>query len=164
MNRERVDRESAAWIEQHRDEIAAPRRFAAKPPGRRFLVVDDNVRVAKMLALLISRIGPHEVEMAFDGPSTLDKAASFQPEIILLDIGMPGMDGHTVGSLLRDIPQCAGSLLVALTGYGEDEDRLKSLEAGFDKHLVKPVDVDTLRQLCGDPKLNEADQRRRKAR
>lgn len=122
-------------------------------PARRILVVDDNVGAAKMLAMLLKRLGPHEVETAHDGPSTIEKADRFHPEIILLDIGLPRMDGLAVACALRESGNHDGTLLAALTGYGQEEDRQRSKEAGFDEHLVKPVGVETLQQLLGHPKL-----------
>jgi len=121
--------------------------------GRKVLVVDDNVGAAKMLSLLVKRLGPHEVEMAHDGPSALEVAGRFLPEIILLDIGLPRMDGLAVAWTLREDDKFDKTLLVALTGYGQDEDRRKSKEAGFDEHLVKPIDIETLKQMLQHPKL-----------
>ncbi|WP_164103491.1 GAF domain-containing protein [Candidatus Laterigemmans baculatus] len=121
--------------------------------GRRILVVDDNVGAAKMLAALLKRLGPHEIAMAHDGPSTLTVAEQFDPELILLDIGLPKMDGLTVAWNLRQQPQFEHTLLAALTGYGQEEDRRRSKEAGFDEHLVKPVSIQTLRKLLSHPKL-----------
>lgn len=121
--------------------------------GRRILVVDDNVGAAKMLAMLLKRLGPHEVETAHDGLTTLEKAEEFKPEIILLDIGLPKMDGLAVASALRQSGHFDDTLLAALTGFGQDEDRRRSKEAGFDEHLIKPVDVQTLKQLLDHPKL-----------
>ncbi|WP_203545343.1 response regulator [Candidatus Laterigemmans baculatus] len=116
--------------------------------------MDDNVGAAKMLAMLLKRLGPHEVETAHDGPSTLEKAEEFKPNLVLLDIGLPRMDGLAVATELRKRAHFADTLLAALTGFGQEEDRQRSKEAGFDEHLIKPVDVDTLRQLLEHPKLS----------
>jgi CheY-like chemotaxis protein len=95
------------------------------------------------MAMLLSLDG-YDVQVAFDGPTALNAAAEFQPQAVLLDIGLPGMDGYEVARRLREQPQHRGLLLVAITGYGQDDDRVRSREAGFDHHLVKPVDPETL--------------------
>jgi len=116
---------------------------------RRVLVVDDNVDSAESLAVLIQMAG-HEVQMAHDGPSALALAREYRPEIVLLDIGLPaGMDGYEVAQRMRPDAGPAGLVLVALTGYGQDEDRRRAAQAGFDHHLVKPVDVGHLTRLLG---------------
>jgi two-component system CheB/CheR fusion protein len=115
-------------------------------PPRRVLVVDDNVDTAESLALLL-RLQGHEVETAHDGPAALEKAGSFHPEVVLLDIGLPGLDGYQVASRLRGRPRTARALLVALTGYGQEEDQHLAREAGFDHHLTKPVDLPVIYEL-----------------
>ena len=112
--------------------------------GRRVLVADDNRDAAQTLARFLSLQG-WDVSTAFDGEEALALAGSFRPEICLLDIGMPGLDGYEVARRLRARPGCP--LLVALTGWGQDADRRRSLEAGFDRHLTKPVDLDALQHL-----------------
>jgi two-component system CheB/CheR fusion protein len=124
---------------------------AAASPGRRVLVVDDNVDSAESLALLL-RMKGHEVEVAYDGPGALKTAGSFHPEVVMLDIGLPGLDGYEVASRLRRRRRTATALLLALTGYGRDEDQLRSLEAGFDHHLTKPVDPQVLFDLIDLPR------------
>ena len=89
----------------------------------------------------------HEVETAYSGPAALEKAQRFRPEIVLLDLGMPGMDGYEVARRLRASPQGRRLVLVAQTGWSQEEDRRRSREAGFDAHLAKPVDVHKLAQL-----------------
>lgn len=116
--------------------------------SRRVLVVDDNVDAARSLAMLLTAWG-HEASLAHDGPAALAEAARLAPDVVLLDIGLPRMDGYEVARRLRATPEGAGLLLIALTGYGQDEDRRRSREAGFDHHLVKPVDTDALRDLLG---------------
>jgi CheY-like chemotaxis protein/two-component sensor histidine kinase len=118
-------------------------------PSRRVLVVDDNQDAAQSLATLL-RIRGQEVHVAFDGPSALQAAESFGPDIIFLDIGLPGMDGYEVAQHLRKQPQLDKMLLVALTGYGQQDDRRRSHEAGFDVHLVKPADPATLQRLIAE--------------
>jgi signal transduction histidine kinase/ActR/RegA family two-component response regulator len=122
------------------EESAAP--SAASP--RRILVVDDNVDAAESLRMLLSLEG-HEVRLAHDGVAALRIAQEMQPNVVLLDIGLPRMDGYEVARRLRQQPEMERLLLVALTGYGQDDDRRRSHEAGFNAHLVKPVDLDGLR-------------------
>jgi signal transduction histidine kinase/CheY-like chemotaxis protein len=118
----------------------------SKPISRRILVVDDNVDAAESLALLLQVQG-HEVEVAHDGPTALKKAESLRPEVVLLDIGLPRMDGCQVARQMRQQAWGDGTLIVALTGYGQEEDRQRSAAAGFNAHLVKPVDLEALYQL-----------------
>jgi PAS domain S-box-containing protein len=116
------------------------------PASRRVLVIDDNVDSARSLSLLLRASG-HEVATAGDGPSGVEAARTFRPEVVLLDIGLPGMNGYEVARHLRGEDGLSGLLLVALTGYGQDEDRQRSREAGFDEHLVKPVDPRLLLEM-----------------
>ncbi len=120
-----------------------------KGAGLRVLVVDDNVDAAAGLARLLARRG-YAVELAHDGQAALKAAHAYSPTAVLLDIGLPGMDGYEVARHLRADPCCYGALIVALTGYGQDEDRRLSQEAGFDHHLVKPVDFATVQALLAD--------------
>lgn len=133
----------------------APRLAAAAPPAalgdvpsRRILVVDDNVGAAKMLALLLTRISDHQVHTAHDGLSALEAARDHRPEIVLLDIGLPRMNGYEVARRLRQQPEFEQTVLVALTGYGSEDDRRRSIEAGFDEHLVKPPSLESLQRLA----------------
>ncbi len=119
---------------------------AAAVPSRRVLVVDDNEDAAESLAVLL-RLEGQEVRVAFNGPEALELAAVFRPEVVFLDIGMPGMDGYEVARRLRALPQLGEVVLVAQTGWGQEEDRRRSREAGFDQHLVKPTDPAALRSL-----------------
>jgi PAS domain S-box-containing protein len=120
--------------------------LARKPAALRILVVDDNVDSADSMALLLSLDG-HEVRTAFDGPGALAEAADFQPRAVLLDIGLPGMDGYEVARRMRELPGLRDVLMIAITGYGQEDDRTRSKAAGFDHHLVKPVDPETLSRL-----------------
>ncbi len=121
----------------------APRRT---PHSRRILVVDDNADAAEMLAMTLEAEG-HEVVAAHSGPAALEMAAGYRPNVVLLDIGMPGMDGYEVARRLRQEPGMTDASLVAVTGYGQEEDRERTCAAGFDEHLVKPVDLDALRRV-----------------
>jgi two-component system CheB/CheR fusion protein len=115
-----------------------------RPPRRRVLVVDDNVDAAVSLGRLLTRLYGQDVCVVHDGPSALRSAEEFRPEVVLLDLGMPGMDGYEVARRLRDRPDSSGATLVALTGWGQESDRQKSRLAGIDHHLVKPVEPETL--------------------
>jgi CheY-like chemotaxis protein/anti-sigma regulatory factor (Ser/Thr protein kinase) len=121
---------------------------AATPRRYRILVVDDNVDSAESMAFLLKFSG-HEVQIAHDGPSAIETALLFLPQVLLLDIGLPGMSGYEVARRLRERPEMRNAALLALTGYGQEEDRRRSKEAGFDHHLVKPVDPKLLETLIG---------------
>jgi len=116
---------------------------------RRVLVVDDNADAAESMSLLLSLLG-HEVRTAYDGEAALVAAEQFRPDLVLLDIGLPGLDGHQVAERLRADPLLRGITLVALTGWAQDDDRRRSREAGFDYHLVKPTELDLQRILSAD--------------
>jgi CheY-like chemotaxis protein len=116
------------------------------PGPRRVLVVDDNHDAADSLGTLLKFLGA-DARVAYDGPSALDAMRTYRPAIVLLDIGMPGMDGHEVAARVRQDPDLKDVLLIALTGWGQEEDRRRSRAAGFDHHLVKPVDADALHAL-----------------
>ena len=111
------------------------------PPRRRVLVVDDNPDAADLLAEALLAKG-QEVEIAYDGAQALQKARTFQPEVVLLDIGLPGMDGFEVARQLRSLGR--DMRLIALTGYGPDSDRQRAKDGGFDAHLLKPVELEAL--------------------
>jgi PAS domain S-box-containing protein len=112
----------------------------------KILIVDDNVDAADMLASILRLVG-HDVQVAYSGQSALEVAMEFQPTIVLLDIGLPEMNGYEVARRLRQRPQSKDTLLIAMTGYGQDIDRQRSNQAGFDYHLVKPVDPEKLEGL-----------------
>jgi signal transduction histidine kinase len=113
---------------------------------RRILVVDDNPDAAESLAMLLKLSG-HDVHIAHDGLEAVEEAAKLQPDVILLDIGLPRLDGYEAARRIRKQPRDKGVILVALTGWGQDEDRRRSEEAGFDAHMIKPVDLDALANL-----------------
>lgn len=127
--------------------VAAPQPGAFKP--RRILVVDDNIDAAATLAQLLEMMG-HEVSVAHDGIEGVELAQSVQPDLIFLDIGMPRMDGYEACRQIRKLGgEVAAVTVVALTGWGQAEDKRKAMEAGFDQHLTKPVDPDKLEELAG---------------
>jgi len=115
-------------------------------PAQRILVVDDNKDAAHALGRLLQKIG-HEVAYAYDGPSAVTTALNYQPGIILLDIGLPEMDGYEVAQRIRKTSMLQGVLLVAISGYGQEEDKIRSEEAGFDYHFTKPIGLDTLTKI-----------------
>jgi PAS domain S-box-containing protein len=124
---------------------------------RRVLVVEDNVDAAESVATLLRLFG-HEVRTVYDGPSALEAARAFRPEVVVLDIGLPGMNGYEVARRLRAEPELQPVRIVALTGYGQSEDRRRAQEAGFDQHMTKPVDPAALRAFIaasmGPPSLS----------
>jgi CheY-like chemotaxis protein len=115
---------------------------------RKILIADDNVDGAESLSVLLQLAG-HEVRVAHLGRTALSQAEIFRPHVILLDIGMPDLNGYEVGHLLRREPWARGILMIAVTGWGQEEDRRLAAEAGFDHHLCKPVDPDVLSRLIG---------------
>ena len=112
----------------------------------RVLIVDDNVDSADVIALLL-RVSGHNVRVAYSPKAALEAAAEYQPDVVLLDIGLPEMDGYEVARRLRQQPELNDIKLIALTGYGQDSDRQRSYEAGFDYHLVKPVAAQKLEEF-----------------
>ncbi len=124
------------------------------PRSRKVLVVDDNVTSAQSLELLL-RLEGHEVQVVHDGPSVLQAVSHHHHEIVLMDIGLPGMSGYEVARQLRQQPELGSLLIVAVTGYAEDEARRLSREAGFDHHLVKPVDPDAILALLASLEWSE---------
>lgn len=133
--------------------LPAPRPLMAAEdshglPGaaRRVLLVDDNRDATDTLAMLLELMG-HEVRTAHDGPHALQAGQEFRPEVVLLDIGLPGMNGYEVCRRLREQPWGRDAFVVALTGWGQAEDQRQASEAGFDRHVVKPVEEAELQQL-----------------
>ena len=113
---------------------------------RRVLVVDDNRDAAESLAMILSMSG-HEVATAFSGALALERVHAFRPDVVLMDIGMPGMDGYEVARRLRADPATRDLMLVALTGWGQARDKDRALAVGFDRHFTKPVDPAELDSL-----------------
>jgi CheY-like chemotaxis protein len=126
----------------------APRPVRAAGPALRIVVTDDNEDSASSMAGALRALG-HEVRMAFDGTQCIDVCRSFEPEVLLLDIGMPRLNGYDTARIIRMEPWGAGMLIVAMTGWGQEEDRKRGVHAGFDHHLVKPVDFDALAGILG---------------
>jgi CheY-like chemotaxis protein/anti-sigma regulatory factor (Ser/Thr protein kinase) len=126
--------------------VAAPVYSDASARRRRVLVVEDNADAREMLVILLRRAG-HDVRAANDGVEAIAAAESFLPEIVLLDVGLPGLDGYAVAQKLRLLQSTSEAVLVALTGYGQDEDRERALAAGFDHHLLKPAEPAAVLEL-----------------
>jgi two-component system CheB/CheR fusion protein len=126
-----------------------------RAPARRVLIIEDNVDGADMLRQALE-LGEHEVEVAYNGPDGLNKARVFKPEVVLCDIGLPGMDGYDVARALRSDPALRTVFLVALTGYALPEDLAKALDAGFDQHLAKPPSLDLLEQVLASAPRRQA--------
>jgi CheY-like chemotaxis protein len=132
-----------------------PKLVASSPPKRRVLLVDDNQDARETLAELL-RLWGFELATAADGPAAIATAAAFLPDSIVLDIGMPGMDGHELARRLRALPALESAVLIALTGHGDAETRRKSAEAGIDHHVLKPAQLLELRELLERPRANQA--------
>ena len=115
----------------------------------RVLVVDDNVDAANSLAMLLALVDDHDVQVAYDGLAAIEAAQAHRPDIFLLDLGMPGLSGFEVARRLRARAEFAHALIVALTGWGTERDRARTRESGFDEHLVKPVEPETIRAVMG---------------
>jgi two-component system CheB/CheR fusion protein len=123
--------------------------FSNASPAPRVLLVEDNPDAALGLRLLLKHLG-YVVQAVHDGPAALAAAPEFHPQIVLLDIGLPGMDGYEVARRMRLQANDERQILVALTGYGREEDYRRSFEAGFDYHLTKPIHVDDLQVMLAE--------------
>jgi PAS domain S-box-containing protein len=121
-------------------------RSSPDTSASRVLVVDDNLDSLESMETLL-QIWGHEVRTANDGPAALAVAEEYRPDVVLLDIGLPGMDGYEVAQRLREIPGLGNTVLVAVTGYGQESDRRRTREAGFNRHLVKPVEPSHLQEI-----------------
>jgi PAS domain S-box-containing protein len=130
-------------VERHGGSVSAD---SAGPRRRRVLIVEDDADARESLQLLLELAG-HEVETAEDGPRGLEKLARFRPEVALIDLGLPGIDGYEMARTLRRMREAQATRLIALTGDGQAEDRRRALDAGFDVHLTTPVDPERLQRL-----------------
>jgi CheY-like chemotaxis protein len=122
---------------------------------QRVLVVDDNHDAADSLGMLL-RFEGADVQVVYDGASALRALETYQPKIVLVDLGMPGMDGFEVALKVRENPEFKDLMIVALTGWGQEQDRARSREAGFDHHLIKPADLNALRALLASAEKTAA--------
>ena len=121
-------------------------RTSPLAPPLKVLVVDDNVDTVLSFSMLLKASG-HEVRTAHDGPTAVQVALDYQPDVVLLDIGLPGLNGYQVAKRIRQEPNLKNVVLVALTGYGQEADRQTALEAGFNHHLVKPARLEQLQKI-----------------
>jgi CheY-like chemotaxis protein len=116
---------------------------------RRVLIVDDNEDAANSLAMILKLSG-HETASVYTAADALERVTAFKPDVVLLDIGLPGMDGYEVAQKIRELPGLRDIRLVAVTGYGRSDDRVRARDAGFDDHLTKPVEFAILdRTIAG---------------
>src|SRR5262249_8911632 len=139
----------AAPARAESDVIGAPDSHrSGQLEGYRMLVVDDSKDGADSLVLILEMLGA-EVRVAYDGPSALEILNSYHPSVMLLDIGLPGMDGYELARRIRQRPDTGDAQLIALTGWGQAQDRERSAAAGFDRHLVKPLEIDELMTVLG---------------
>ncbi len=139
------------------DAIAEPPETATRSPqagGRRVLIVDDNRDAVDSLAELLRMVG-YDVQTAYDGRTAVEAASRFRPDVAVLDIGMPQVDGYAAARAIRGQPDGADVLLVAMTGWGQAEDKRRAMEAGFDEHLVKPVSFDALLEVFARDRREE---------
>ena len=128
-------------------DTASPTPEAPAETGKlRILLADDNVDFATSLATLLEACG-HEVGVTHDGMAALEKAPAFKPELCFLDIGLPRLHGYDLARRLRELPETRDALLVAISGWGQPEDKRRSREAGFHHHLAKPVDFEQIEAL-----------------
>jgi CheY-like chemotaxis protein len=126
-----------------------PTTIAKTSAKRRILVVDDNLGAAKLLSIVVKSLG-HEVQTASNGQEAIERGRAFEPGIVIMDIGLPVMDGYEAARVIRSEPWGREILLIALTGWGQDDDKQKTREAGFNRHLVKPVEPDMIRKILAE--------------
>ena len=127
---------------------ANPQSEIRNPQSKRVLIIEDNVDAAESLAELLKLWG-HTVRLAHSGQTGIDAAVGYRSDVVLLDIGLPGMNGYEVAERLRQCPDLQTTCIVAVTGYGQDADVERARATGFDHHLTKPVDPERLRSLVG---------------
>jgi len=143
--------------------VEASTTISFKPPSRRILIVDDNEDAADSLTMVL-RLDGHQVIAAYTGEQALERARTFNPEVVLLDIGLPGLDGYEVAQRIRASQSLQSVCLVAVTGYGQDADRQRAQVAGFAEHLVKPVDFPTLQRILASVSEDAVRSARQQAR
>jgi PAS domain S-box-containing protein len=132
-----------------REEAGGEQPTPLQVPMRRILVVDDNTDAANSLAIILSLEG-HQVECAYSAQEALERVRSARPDVALVDIGLPGMDGYELARKLREHPELASTRLVALTGYGTTDDKVRARASGFDAHLVKPAELRALQEVLAE--------------
>jgi CheY-like chemotaxis protein len=137
--------------------LVRSRPDAAVAPGRRLaiLIVEDNPDAAESFAMLL-RLGGHDVRVAANGFAALELVERFAPDVAFLDIGLPGIDGYELSGRLRARASCRRTVLVAMTGYGRDEDKQRAIDAGFDRHLTKPVEHGEVARVLASVELPTA--------
>jgi signal transduction histidine kinase/CheY-like chemotaxis protein len=136
------------------DKVAVGERAGTTAPRLRVLIADDNIDAAELLGMLLEEMG-HEIRAAHDGRQALDVARGFRPDVAILDIGMPEMTGYDVARAIRSEPWGSEIVLIALTGWGQAEDRARAKDQGFDHHLVKPVAPDRLEKVLASVRGTE---------
>jgi CheY-like chemotaxis protein len=136
-------------------DVNAARVLTPTKQGFRILVVDDNHDSALSLAMMLSILG-HETRTAHDGESAVETAESFLPEVVLLDIGLPKLNGYEVAQRIREQAWGTSMFLIAVTGWGQDEDRQRSSEVGLNVHMVKPVEPAALERLLAELRRDQA--------
>ncbi len=122
-------------------------------PAHRIMVVDDNVDAAESLAMMLELDG-HSVIRAHDGRTAIALASNERPSVMLLDIGLPDIDGYELARRLRALPEADAALLIAVTGYGQAEDRRRAEDAGFDRYLIKPIEFESLRSMLQEDRAS----------
>jgi CheY-like chemotaxis protein len=137
-----------------RSKFSAPWVDASMEHSKRILVVDDSEVQAKSLGMLLEMMG-HQVRVAYNGLTALEISAEFVPDVALIDVGLPGMDGYELARRIREHPELQHTMLIAQTGWGREEDRENSREAGFDHHLSKPIDHKLLEKILAAPALKQ---------
>ncbi len=137
------------------EQVAEPGVHPAqgKAPPRRVLIVDDNIDAADSLSMILKLDG-HEARAVYTPHDALEQVAAFSPDLVLLDIGLPDIDGYEVARRIRKLEEGRQLRLVALTGYGQTDDRQRARAAGFDGHLVKPVDFPMLERILSETESN----------
>jgi CheY-like chemotaxis protein len=136
-----------------REASSASADLAPSPAGLRVLVVDDNHDVADSTASIM-RMSGCDVHVAYDGKAALESVQRLRPDAVLLDIGLPSIDGYLVAEHIRAQPENGGTMIVAVSGYGQEQDRMRSKSVGFDYHVVKPIDPTALAGLIGSLRLS----------